>query len=256
MKIPLSRDVADRIRLARARFSRKWDDLDPGRQATAFKLLVLCEILGGRKKAAEVAAMADNTLDNYRYGKQDPTFRTLEIMAERAGIAARFLGADWRLEADHVLLDMPENSAHAPYGEASVPPGMRDDVPQAYLQGVDEIAPAANGSGSLLDLYWKKLGVHPGAVTAHWAEGDSMAPTIADQTPVFIDTSDRDLVDGGIYAIRSESGTVIRRVQRLAGGGLQLLADNQSVYPPEKLGKRHVQALDVIGRVRGVAIAC
>jgi phage repressor protein C with HTH and peptisase S24 domain len=256
VKIPLKREVADRVRLGVARFSRKWDLLDPGRRATAFKLLVLCELLGGRKKAAEVAAMADNTLDNYRYGKQDPTFRTLEVMAERAEIGSRYLGLEWRLEEDDLILDFPQNMTSASYADEFASGGMTERASEAYLHGVDEIAPAPDHRYALLDDHWVSLGLQPNAIATHLAQGDSMSPTIADRTPVFIDTKDCDLADGGIYAIRTQNGLIIRRVQHLASGGIHLLADNQAAYPPEKLGKRQMVALDIVGRVRSAAVAC
>lgn len=255
MKIPLEGDVAAKIEAKLAKFSRGWTklDLDPLRRATSFKVLVLCEMLGGRTKAAEAAELSDNTLDNYRHGIKDPTYATLGLMAEKAGIASRYLGGEWSFEADNIRIDLFEQAGATRFPS---PPGLMDNPTQPYIHGYDEIRPSSAAATAVIEDYWSRLGLNPDAVTTLLAEGDSMVPTIADQSPVFVDTGDRDLADGGIYALRIENRLVIRRIQRLVGGGLQLLADNNTAYPPQEIGNPVSAELDVIGRVRSAAIAC
>jgi transcriptional regulator with XRE-family HTH domain len=255
MRIPLRREVAGKIELALARFSRGWEGLDPLRRGTAAKAVMLAEMLGGRAKAAEVAGVADNTLDNYRHGKKDPKLRTLELMADRAGVSASYLGGEWLLEGDSIRIELAQAAGLRDYASVLTPPGLMDNPPQPYLHGYDEVRPASTAAKTLED-YWKRIGLHPDAVTTLVAEGDSMAPTIADQAPVFIDTDDRDLADGGIYAIKVGGNLVIRRVQRLVDGGLQLLADNGVAYPPQTVDDQALANLEIVGRVRSAAVAC
>jgi len=256
MKIPLSDDISGRIEAKLAKFSRSWArlDLEPMRRATAFKILVLCEMLGGRTRAAEVADLADNTLDNYRHGKKDPTFATLELLAQKAGIAARYIGGDWVFDHDNIRIEMIDRASSI-YPAAAMPPGLMDNPPQPYIHGYDEISPSSV-SATMIEDYWARLGLDPTALATVLAEGDSMMPTIADQSPVFIDTGDRSLMDGRIYAIRADGRMIIRRVQRLIGGGVQLLADNASAYPPQEIGEQALADLDIVGRVRSAAVAC
>jgi transcriptional regulator with XRE-family HTH domain len=255
MRIPLKREVAGKIELALARFARSWDGLDPLRRSTAIKAVILSEILGGRAKAADVAGVADNTLDNYRHGKKDPKLRTLELMADRAGVSASYLGGEWFLDGEAIRIELAQATGLRDYAPGPMPPGLMDNPPQPYLHGFDEVRPASAAVRTLED-YWKRLGLHPDTVTTLVAEGDSMVPTIADQAPVFVDTDDRGLADGGIYAIKVEGNLVIRRVQRLVGGGLQLLADNGTAYPPQSIDPGTLSELDVVGRVRSAAVAC
>jgi transcriptional regulator with XRE-family HTH domain len=255
MRIPLTREVAGKIELALARFSRSWDELDPSRRGTATKAVILAEMLGGRAKAAEVAGVADNTLDNYRHGKKDPKLRTLELMADRAGVSASYLGGEWLLDGETIRIEFMQAAVLRDHASALTPPGLMDNADQLYLHGYDEVTPAAAAIRTL-EEYWKRLGLHPDTVTTLVAEGDSMIPTIADQAPVFIDTDDRDLADGGIYAIKVEGNLVIRRVQRLVGGGLQLLADNSAAYPSQTVDNQALANLKVVGRVRSAAVAC
>lgn len=250
MKIPLSAAIASEIELRLARFSRGWETLDPLHRATAFKVLVLSEMLGGRKKAAEAADISDNTLDNYRHGKKDPTFAKLELMAEKAGIASRYLGGDWFFERDAIRIDLSGPASTA----GAMPPGMMDNPAQPYVHGFDEIRPSSLAAG-IIEAYWARLGLEPSTVTTLVAEGDSMVPTIVDQAPVFVDTADRSLADGGVYAFNAEGRLIIRRIQRLLGGGLQLLADNGETYPPQAIDEQKLSGLDVVGRVRSAAVA-
>lgn len=255
MKIPLEEDVAAKIEAKLAKFSRGWAklDLDPLRRATSFKVLVLCEMLGGRTRAAEAAELSDNTLDNYRHGTKDPTYATLGLMAKKAGIASRYLGGNWSFETDSVRIDLFEQAGVI---RVPSPPGLMDNPSQPYIHGYDEIRPSSAAAASLIEAYWARLGLDPDTVTTLLAEGDSMVPTIADQSPIFVDMADRGLADGGIYALKIESRLVIRRVQRLVGGGVQLLADNNANYPPQQIDDATSAGLEIIGRVRSAAIAC
>lgn len=255
MKIPLEAGVAAKIEAKLAKFSRGWTklELDPLRRATSFKVLVLCEMLGGRTKAAEAAELSDNTLDNYRHGTKDPTYATLGLMAEKAGIASRYLGGEWWFEADSIRIDLFQQAGAR---LSPSPPGLMDNPSQPYIHGYDEMRPSSAAAAALIENYWFRLGLNPDTVITLLAEGDSMVPTIADQSPVFVDTGDRDLIDGGIYALRIEKRLIIRRVQRLVGGGLKLLADYSSAYPAQEIGQSLRAELEVIGRVRSTAMAC
>ncbi|AYC99940.1 S24 family peptidase [Neorhizobium sp. NCHU2750] len=254
MKIPLSDEIAARVEARLAKFSLSWTklDLDPLRRATSFKVVVLCEMLGGRTKAADAVELTDNTLDNYRHGKQDPTFATLEMLAEKVGIAGRYLGGEWSFEKGSIRIDLSGDGAAGTTATSMRPPGLMDNPPAPYLHGYDEIGPSA----ALIEHYWRRLGLDPASMSAVLAEGDSMMPTIADQSPVFVDTADRNLADGGIYALRAEGRLIIRRVQRLIGGGVQLLADNAAAYPPQEIGEATLADLEILGRVRSAAVAC
>lgn len=252
MQIPLKRETATKIELALARFSRSWTGLDTSRRTTAIKTVLLSELLGGRGKASEIAGVADNTLDNYRHGKKDPKLRTLELMAEKAGIAARYLGGEWLFDGGNIRIELLAVADQQP--PTAFAPGLMDRPSQPYLHGYDDVAPSQ--ATTLLEGHWKKLGLEPTAITTVVAEGDSMEPTIAGDAPVFIDTRDCDLADGRIYAFRVDGRLIIRRVQRLAEGGFQLLADNSERYPPEKPGKRKSTKLEIVGRVRGSVLTC
>lgn len=81
-----------------------------------------------------------------------------------------------------------------------------------------------------------------------FADGDSMEPTISDNNTLMIDTSQRELKDGHIYVIRTNSHLIVKRVQTLWNKGILLLSDNKE-YKEQQVEPNEADDLEVIGRV-------
>lgn len=60
--------------------------------------------------------------------------------------------------------------------------------------------------------------------------GDSMEPTLSDRAIVFIDKSKTEIKKGGIFAIVSESGVFIKRLNQRIDGSVEIISDNKD-YP-------------------------
>lgn len=76
--------------------------------------------------------------------------------------------------------------------------------------------------------------------------GVSMFPTIQDGAAVFIDTGVTEFVGDYIYAIKADDEMLlIKRIQKLAGGGFRLISDNEKNLPED------VKTIQIIGRVIG-----
>ncbi len=82
-----------------------------------------------------------------------------------------------------------------------------------------------------------------------FAKGDSMSPTIVDGTPMFVGVRDRKLEDGRVYLFDVGEELIVRRVQRLPHGSLELLPDNLERYRPQHVLKDSLADLKVVGRV-------
>ncbi len=67
--------------------------------------------------------------------------------------------------------------------------------------------------------------------------GDSMEPTIKDGSYVIIDTSKKELIDGGIYAINLDNQILIKRLQKIPNG-IKIISDNKNysdiIYNPQE----------------------
>lgn len=77
--------------------------------------------------------------------------------------------------------------------------------------------------------------------------GDSMAPTIKDGDPVVVDTGVTELKIDGIYVLSRGDELFIKRMQRLVGGGFEMISDNQ-LYKPQVIMDLAADNLVVRGR--------
>ena len=76
---------------------------------------------------------------------------------------------------------------------------------------------------------------------------DNMSPEIRPGGAVVIDGSQRDLLNGHVYALEVEGRVTLRRIDKVAGS-LSLLSSNRD-YPPVCLKDGHAAVISVLGRV-------
>lgn len=83
------------------------------------------------------------------------------------------------------------------------------------------------------------------------ATGDSMEPIIPDGTTVAIDTHNKRIIDGKLYAIGQADGgdgqlKRIKQLYRKPGGKLIIRSYNSEAYPDEEAG---IDGVEIIGRL-------
>jgi phage repressor protein C with HTH and peptisase S24 domain len=88
----------------------------------------------------------------------------------------------------------------------------------------------------------------PGKLACLNASGTSMEPTIWDGDSLVVDTSQRDVIDGKVYALWYEGGERVKRLYRLPGGGLRIKSDNPQ-FETIELNADGVGHVRIIGRV-------
>lgn len=94
--------------------------------------------------------------------------------------------------------------------------------------------------------FWlSKHGMDATSMAGLYMSGNSMEPTIASGDTILVNISQRDIVDGDIYALRSKNTVLIKRIQNELDGHLLLLSDNTIFKPVEVLRAD----IDIIGRV-------
>ena len=84
-------------------------------------------------------------------------------------------------------------------------------------------------------------------VIALRVHGDSMEPAITDKGIVFVDTTDKKIIDGKVYVYKQED---ILRVKRLeySVSGLVIKSFNER-YSDEKVTQKEFDSFNIIGRV-------
>jgi transcriptional regulator with XRE-family HTH domain len=204
----------------------------------------LQEKLGGVENLAEFARVNDldrRALNRYLHEGTEPTVSSLLKLSEALDVSLDELA--FGKQAPLTILppsDDIEGYVRVPFLDvrASAGPGRlslpADTVAQSVL---------------LFSQVWlRNLGVSPHAAELLHAEGDSMSPTIQDGDLMLVDRGFGEVVHGKIYALVYNGLVVVKRVQRLAAGGILLISDNER-YPSETIGRDEIGELNVQGRV-------
>jgi transcriptional regulator with XRE-family HTH domain len=90
-------------------------------------------------------------------------------------------------------------------------------------------------------------GLDPAQVVGIKVRGDSMDGTLADGDWVLVDRSNRDPKQEGVFLLLVSGERRIKRVQRLAGGALFLISDNEH-YQPEMIKPQDMHDVEILGR--------
>jgi phage repressor protein C with HTH and peptisase S24 domain len=170
---------------------------------------------------ARRADIPDSTLRSYVDGSSLPSLDTAVKIARAAGrpldwfanavdigdLRTEQLGAGY--DADFVLLPLYDVRASAGHG------AWNDDERVSRLL-------AFNRKWLVSDLR-----VSPDSVVLIYVDGDSMAPTLSDGDVVMVDRSQSQLRSDGMYVFTHDGALLIKRLQRLAGGTVRVISDNE-----------------------------
>ena len=96
----------------------------------------------------------------------------------------------------------------------------------------------------------EKLGGNLNKIQVITARGDSMEPTIENGDVMFVDTAIEAFEGDGLYLLWYIDGLKAKRLQSTVGGGLMIISDNSS-YRTETVRGEDLNAVHIIGRIRG-----
>lgn len=138
--------------------------------------------------------------------------------------------------------------------------GMGSSPPSADAVAVNmyDVEGAAGDGRSLEDervegvLYFPEaqlnaLGLSPERIAGIKVRGDSMEETLADGDWVLVNQADTDYRREGVFLLLVSGERRIKRVQRLAGGALYLISDNEH-YEPEMIPPEQMREVQILGR--------
>lgn len=96
----------------------------------------------------------------------------------------------------------------------------------------------------------KRAGVPPEAAACAFVRGNSMEPVMPDGTCVGVNTADKTIRDGEIYAIDHDGMLRVKYLHRRPGGGIKIVSQNSNEHPVEEIKPEQMAAgVRVIGRV-------
>ncbi|WP_110693319.1 S24 family peptidase [Salinicola halophyticus] len=97
----------------------------------------------------------------------------------------------------------------------------------------------------------RSAGVTKESAACAFVEGESMEPILPNGASVGVDTADKQIRDGKMYAIDHDGLLRVKFLYRLPGGGLRIRSANPDKveHPDEDLGENWPEKVNIIGKV-------
>ncbi|WP_439461800.1 LexA family transcriptional regulator [Serratia quinivorans] len=129
-----------------------------------------------------------------------------------------------------------------------------DDVYIPYFKSIELAAGAGSANNEDYNDYklrfskatLRRYGAEPCNVVSFPVHGPSMDPVIPHKSTVTVDTGNKKIVDGGIYAIEQDELFRVKLLYRLPGRRLSIRSYNKEEFPDEEDSLDNVK---IIGRV-------
>lgn len=207
-------------------------------------------------KAKSVAALAKiydidtSFISQIRNGRSSFGENAARNLEEKLGLPHRYFEPDSELAAsvNHDASLNPYNLVKIPILDARAMCGSgayNDDNPE--ILGFHEFPEEY--------LRSKGLPVNGDGVYIISSDGDSMAPTIPDKTPLLVNTKEKDfdsLITGKVYVFCANGSVVCKRIFINLDGTIVLRSDNpdKSTYPDQVVTRNVFDDFSVIGRLK------
>ena len=129
-----------------------------------------------------------------------------------------------------------------------------DEVEVPYLKDIE----LACGDGSCLEDDYngfklrfakstlRKVGAQKDSVLCFPASGNSMEPMIPEGTTVAINTNDKKIVDGKVYAISQDGWKRLKSIYRVSPTRIVIRSFNSEEYPDEEAD---IESVEILGRM-------
>ncbi|MCT8469430.1 hypothetical protein KZO85_12625 [Chromohalobacter canadensis] len=200
----------------------------------------------------DIASITKNTQMLYESDKRSPKADYLSSVASA--------GVDVRYVIEGIRSDSFGDGAAAHRIADGALVGLGSSTPNAEAVAVKmyDVEGAAGDGRSLEDervegvLHFpmaqlNALGLSPERIAGIKVRGDSMEETLADGDWVLVNQADTDYRREGVFLLLVSGERRIKRVQRLAGGALYLISDNEH-YEPEMIPPEQMREVKILGR--------
>lgn len=201
---------------------------------------------------AAIGGVGKTTQINYEKDSRKPDSGYLSALAA-AGINTQFLltGSRSGTSSDSLPSGRGVDGSISLTSSAQPGPGLAEvklyDVEGAAGAGRDLEGERIEGHIYFPEAQLQALGIQPTQVAGIKVRGDSMESTLADGDWVLVDLANRDIRQEGVFLLTVSGERRIKRVQRLAGGALYLISDNEH-YQPEMIKPEQMREVEILGR--------
>nr|WP_255698560.1 S24 family peptidase [Halomonas desiderata] len=201
---------------------------------------------------AQVGGVGKTTQINYEKGARSPDAAYLSAL-DGAGVDVQFVLTGRREGASQTAVDATSlgDGSRLPTLQGRPGPGLAEvklyDVEGAAGAGRSLEEERIEGMLYFPEAQLAALGIQPGQVAGIKVRGDSMESTLADGDWVLVDLANRDIRQEGVFLLTVSGERRIKRLQRLAGGALYLISDNEH-YQPEMITPQQMGEVEILGR--------
>ena len=199
------------------------------------------------------SGVAQSTVGRVLRAEAIPGAKVLEALAKALGISVEQLldGGEQRVAVRPVMTW--EHPEELPAGEFALIRRLQVKLSAGNGHEHVQASPDESLQPQAFRADWiRKMGLKPGALASLTADGDSMEPRIQHGDALVVDLSQREIVDGRVYALWYDGGERVKRLYRVPGGGLRIASDNprHQTFDVPAAGLDHIH---IIGRVVHVA---
>jgi hypothetical protein len=201
------------------------------------RIAQLITMVGGRARAAKLVGRSTTTIDNWRSGTPIPLLDALTLAREAQ------VSLDWVATGYDRRPDLPDVTSSVRGGFTVV---------RSYHPAEQQVGEVTDAAIMAFGESWlREIGIEPADAALMNAPDDAMAPEIGAGDQVLLDRGVKGIKGGGIYALGRDGGVLIRRVQLMIDGSVQLIPSNP-LYLAERLAAEAAKATPVAGQARWV----
>lgn len=196
---------------------------------------------------AREAQIDEKSLRKYLEGTGEPGLANLRRLAARGGVTVEWL-ATGEGPRDPAVLAAVSGCGPSLADFALVP---RYDIRAAAGGGALVQSEQVVDHLAFKRSWLRHEGISPSRCALIEATGDSMEPTISAGDLVLVALDQINPASEGVFVLRRRNALLIKRLQLLHTGQLQIRSDNPG-YQVELVAPQDIQALQLVGRVRWV----
>jgi phage repressor protein C with HTH and peptisase S24 domain len=199
-----------------------------------------------QREFAKKLLFSSNYLSEVESGKTKPSLELLLMISHITKYSLHWLltgqGPLFIEATDSMVREDP--ASYGALGELIFVPGLScEDEVGRDVQGVEE----AGGARYAFRRQWLQSKGSVEELVHMEARGDSMEPTIADGDMVLINSAQKKVIGGTLYALRTKNAVMVKRLQPIGTARLQVMSDNK-LYDSYEIDL-DIGDIEIIGQV-------
>jgi phage repressor protein C with HTH and peptisase S24 domain len=194
--------------------------------------------------AAQIG-LSKSGLAHYERGERLPDASVLQAYREVFGV-----NTNWLLTGNGDMFSEENLSVSPAIAQRDFVMMPQYDVHASAGNGLIAVNQMPTSETAFERRFLRDLGGAPDHCFLMWSTGDSMLPSIPDNSLLIVDASQRTVDHGRIYVFSVGNAVLVKRANWRMDGRLDLISDNiAGKYPVETFDADRVEDLVVVGRV-------